>query len=156
MFSVLRPAAPVKYSANMAIRIPATTDAPLIRTDFTDQPAWLNLIELVRSPQGDFQANVQPVDDIAFEALTVAESAAAAPTGHTFLLLADGQALTSFEHSVAVVEVGTARTFRVLPAQVWSVENNLSLGNLDFTDFLNSTDTDGVFRGFPIVSEDAS
>jgi hypothetical protein len=32
---------------------------------------------------------------------------------------------------------------------MWSVENNLSLSNLDYDDFANSVDAFGVFRGFP-------
>jgi hypothetical protein len=31
---------------------------------------------------------------------------------------------------------------------MWSVENNLSLANLDFVDFAESVDDTGVFRGF--------
>jgi hypothetical protein len=31
----------------------------------------------------------------------------------------------------------------------WSVENNLSLANMDFEEFANAVDVDGLFRGFP-------
>jgi len=34
---------------------------------------------------------------------------------------------------------------------MWSVENNLSISNMDFSDFADSADADGVFRGFPDV-----
>jgi hypothetical protein len=133
----------------MGFRIPATTATPLIRCDFTDQAAWLRLVELVTSPQGDFQAYVQAVDDERLDGLSAADAAAAAPAEHSFLLLADAEALFGPEHAVTVVEVGTARQFRVIPAQAWSVENNLSIANLDFADFLANADPDGVFRGFP-------
>jgi hypothetical protein len=29
-----------------------------------------------------------------------------------------------------------------------SVENNLSIGNMDFDEFANAVDKDGIFRGF--------
>ena len=37
----------------------------------------------------------------------------------------------------------------VVPGQVWSIENNLSIANMDFFEFADRTDPDGVFRGFP-------
>ena len=40
------------------------------------------------------------------------------------------------------------RTFRVIPHEMWSVENNLSIGNMDFSEFADAVDDDGVFRGF--------
>jgi hypothetical protein len=45
------------------------------------------------------------------------------------------------------VELG--RTFRVIPSEMWDVENNLSLANMDFPEFAGSTGPDGIFRGFP-------
>jgi hypothetical protein len=47
-------------------------------------------------------------------------------------------------------ECGTI--FRVIPAELWSVENNLSTSTFHFqhgfSDFADSGDSDGVFRGF--------
>jgi hypothetical protein len=31
---------------------------------------------------------------------------------------------------------------------MWSVENNLSISNMDFSDFADSADGDHIFRGF--------
>jgi hypothetical protein len=41
------------------------------------------------------------------------------------------------------------RGFRVVPAELWGVENNLSIANMDFAEFAHHADPDGVFRGFP-------
>ena len=70
--------------------------------------------------------------------------------GHSILLVADHRALSDPEHPVLVVDVTTSpvRTFRVVPQEVWSVENNLSLANMDFDEFLLAVDADGVFRRF--------
>ncbi|MFC8848558.1 MULTISPECIES: DUF6924 domain-containing protein [unclassified Micromonospora] len=38
--------------------------------------------------------------------------------------------------------------FRTLPRQVQAIENNLSLGNMDFVEFARAAGPDGVFRGF--------
>ena len=54
------------------------------------------------------------------------------------------------EHPVLVVDLYSdpGRTFRVIPSQMWGVENNLSLANMDFEEFADAVDKDGVFRGF--------
>jgi hypothetical protein len=39
-------------------------------------------------------------------------------------------------------------TFRVIPSSISEPENNLRIANMDFEEFADSTDDDGVFRGF--------
>ncbi|WP_328609841.1 hypothetical protein OG943_12155 [Amycolatopsis sp. NBC_00345] len=54
------------------------------------------------------------------------------------------------EWALLVVRVrpeGNGR-LRVIPAELWSVENNISLGNMDWQDFTSAAGADGVFRGF--------
>jgi hypothetical protein len=55
------------------------------------------------------------------------------------------------EHPILVVDLYTepGRSFRVVPAEVWGIENNLSTANMDFAEFADEADADGVFRGFP-------
>ena len=40
------------------------------------------------------------------------------------------------------------QTFRVIPSELWSVENNLSLANMDFEEFAGAAGAEGVFLGF--------
>jgi len=40
-------------------------------------------------------------------------------------------------------------SFRVIPTEMWAVENNLSLANMEFEEFKNATNAENVFRGFP-------
>ena len=40
------------------------------------------------------------------------------------------------------------RLFRALPSTIQSIENNLTIANMDFEDFRNAVHQDGVFRGF--------
>lgn len=49
--------------------------------------------------------------------------------------------------ATAPVDSG-GRTFRIIPSEMWGIENNLSIANMDFRDFADSADADGVFRGF--------
>ena len=69
-------------------------------------------------------------------------------------LCADGTArhiaLSHPEHPILVVDLNDepGRAFRVVPREMWSVENNLSLANLDYRDFADDVGPDGIFRGF--------
>jgi hypothetical protein len=40
------------------------------------------------------------------------------------------------------------RTVRVIPTELWGIENNISLGNMDFEEFEEHAGPDGIFRGF--------
>ena len=129
----------------------------LVRTWFGDDGAWAALAEEVGTPSEDgFLANVTPVDDPAFEGLT-AEALREKQTGGPIVsFLADETTLASAEHPVLAVWVlphrdGEQRDlapFRVVPAELWSVENNINLANMDWADFTRATGPDGVFRGF--------
>ena len=35
-----------------------------------------------------------------------------------------------------------------MPSEMWGVENNLSIANLEFDEFVDAADPDGVFRDF--------
>lgn len=45
----------------------------------------------------------------------------------------------------------SGRTFRVISREMWGVENNLSIANMDYYEFADNVDPDGVFRGFPQI-----
>ncbi|GAB3849114.1 hypothetical protein GCM10027610_071720 [Dactylosporangium cerinum] len=70
----------------------------------------------------------------------------------SFLFLVDSVTITHPEMPLLAVDLcyEPGRSFWVVPTEMWSVENNLSLFNMDFSDFANNVDPDGVFRGFPI------
>jgi hypothetical protein len=132
--------------------VPHTVNALLLRTDFTDDAAWTALCEAVRQPSEDgFQALLDCVDDPAYDGLTVEELVGlAAGSDRSFAFLVDRTTLTDPERPVLVVDLSDepGRTFRVIPREMWGVENNLSLANMDYKDFAESVDPDGVFRGF--------
>ena len=134
------------------LTIPASGDTPLIRTDFSDEAAWRALVRAATAPNEDgFRAYLAIVEDPTFAGATPAELAALAQgTGHACLIVADATAITHAEHPLLCIErAAPQRGFRVIPAELWGVENNLSLANMDFEDFADAVDEDGVFRGFP-------
>jgi hypothetical protein len=133
-------------------QIPATENALVLRTDFSDDAAWRSLCAAIREPVGEFQAYVDCVSDADFDGLT-AEQLASAPQGsyRSFAFILDKVAISSPEHPILVVDLlgDPGRTFRVIPSEIWGVENNLSIANMGFEEFADAVDSDGVFRGFP-------
>jgi hypothetical protein len=138
--------------------------ALLIRTDFSNDRSWEALCEGVRTPsEDDFLAVVDIVDDEAYRDLTAAQLRDLVPEpfdGPAFFFVADDNALATTGHPLLVVpvpypepeyaylnEVPRAE-FRVVVTHLWSVENNLSLANMDWVDFAGNASKDGVFRGF--------
>ena len=132
--------------------LPVTQDSLVLRTDFSDDAAWNLVCTVVQAPVGDFRANVECVSDPALAGVTPAELASLQPerSNHSFVFIVDGITLTSPEHPIVVVDLieEPGRWFRVIPREAWAVQNNLSLANMDFGDFAENVDPDGVFRGF--------
>lgn len=106
-----------------------------------------------RRPVGLFRANLAFVDDRRYDGLTIERLPQFVPesSGPTFIFLVDRETLTRTDHPILVVDLfdQRGRSFRVIPSEMWSVENNLSLANMDWEDFAGNVDADGVFRGFP-------
>jgi hypothetical protein len=138
----------------MVKMLPDTREAMVLRTDFSDEIAWTSICAAIRKPQtpAGFQAQVEFVSDPAFAGITAETVFTVLPeSDRSFLFIIDPKTLSDPEHPILVVDLLTrpGRTFRVIPSEVWGVENNLTIANLDFADFASSVDADGVFRGFP-------
>jgi len=133
--------------------LPETENSVVLRTDFTDDGAWDAVCAAIRQPYQGFRAHVELLTDPQYEGLTVAQILSLIPRGskHTFAFVVDRATLSSAEHPVLVVDLydEPGRTFRVVPSELWGVENNLSIANMDFREFADAVDRDGVFRGFP-------
>lgn len=132
--------------------IPKTEEALVLRTDFSDESAWQSLCDAVRVPVGEFRANVNFLSDPDYDGVTAEQLPQRLPEdyGHTFLFLVDGVTLSHPDHPVLVLDLDeeVGRSFRVIPTEMWGVENNLSLANMDFGEFAEAVDADGIFRGF--------
>ena len=157
----------------------ATEGTPLIRTDFTDDGTWAEVVDAVSTPvdfdnpdnpsPGDegYAAWVVPVNELAFDGATahaLGQAMTAAGGDHGYALLADAQAMTetrSDDLTLVYVDLSVSdpedaelfdsfmgRAFRCAVGEIASIEANLSIANMDFSDFANSVGADGVFRGF--------
>jgi hypothetical protein len=138
--------------------LPQTDDTLLIRTDFSDQTAWQALHTAITTPNDDdFLANIHIVDDPAYSELTTEQVISLIPARGYLLIVADKTALTTPEMPLLAVlsyveddpETEQAHgELRVIAEALWSIENNISLANMDWEEFVNAADDDGIFRGF--------
>jgi hypothetical protein len=130
--------------------LPWTAGTLLIRTDFSDQAAWQALHTAVTTPnEDDFLPILHIVDDPAYRDLTSEQVVSLAPACQ-LLILADKTAVTASGMPLLVIRPGEpdGDELRVVAEELWSIENNISLANMDWEEFVNAADEDGVFRGF--------
>jgi len=127
----------------------------LICTDFQDKVAWDKLVSKVKEPVKPFGfvAYVDFVYDIELSNASIEDivSRFQESENHTFLYIADKQTFTHPDNPVLVIdliEVGKENTFRATPETLQGIENNLSIANMDFSEFAENVDSDGIFRGF--------
>jgi hypothetical protein len=140
------------------------TYAALVRTDFSDDAAWTRVVEecLRPSPEG-FEARLQPIDDRALDGAdwrSLRDAAMHQEDGGSVLFVVDATTLATADHPVLVVSTSrfyrddlpevfeTMTPYRCIPSQLWAVENNLNLANMDWHDYAGRVDSAGVFRGF--------
>jgi hypothetical protein len=126
---------------------------PVIRTDFTNDSAWKTIQrEISATNILGFSANVRFIDDKQYGGLSGQELLQRIPGLNEYgcIFVADATAMSAGEHHLLVLDPSnpTAKTFRVIPSEAWGVENNLSIANMDYSEFADSADPDGVFRGF--------
>lgn len=137
----------------------------LVRTDFTSDDAWQQVAdEATRENEDGFRAYADFVSDRAFDGASWEAVKAAVPAsthGASVLFIADGVSLSSPDHPILVVdlsdtflsvtefpEIAGRTPFRCIPSELWGVENNLNIANMDWEDFAGAAGEDGVFRGF--------
>ena len=133
----------------------SSENALLICTDFQDKAAWDKLVSIVKEPVNPygFIAYVDFVYDANQSNASIEEliSQFQESENHIFLFVADNQTFTHPDNPVLVIDLaedGKGNTFRAVPKTLQGIENNLSIANMDFYEFSENTDPDGVFRGF--------
>lgn len=132
----------------------STNDAtPVIRTDFNDDVLWKKIQRDAAAPYYmGFSANVRFVDDRQYSGLSGQEVLQQIPGLDQFgcVFVADTATMQAEEHHLLVLDPfnPNGKTFRVIPSEAWGVENNLAIANMDYSEFLDAIDPDGVFRGF--------
>jgi hypothetical protein len=138
--------------------LPKTWSVPVVRADFADDAAWERIkVEIAEPTDEGFGADVEFVEDRTLSGLGEPLIANGYPRNyphryrHPVLFVVDTMAASTPGHPVLVINLNAsvdAEPFRTSPRQVQSIQNNLSLANMDYIEFARSTDVDGIFRGF--------
>ena len=134
-------------------QIPRTENALVLRTDFSNDLIWKAICEEIQTPVGifHFRANVEFLDDAQYASITKEQLLELIPSNydHSFIVIADQTAISHPDRPLLVVDLyeGSGNEFRAIPPQMQSIENNLSIANMDFEEFAEAVDADGIFRG---------
>lgn len=131
--------------------LPESHVSLLVRLDSRHGNSWDRLIRAVGTENQDgFRAYVEFVDDPAWYGSSIDQLRAAVPdNGASVLLAADQLTLSTDDFPVLVVDLIEGRpSFRCIASELWAVENNLNLSNMDWEEFATAVDVDGVYRGF--------
>jgi hypothetical protein len=142
---------------------------PVVRTDFSDDESWeLVIYELTKPDDDGVEAHLTPVEDRALTGITgdvLGGAFDGQGMSYGYVVLADARSMAEAaegvdltvdyvdlsvadEDDAEVFESFPGRTFRCAAPQFASVEVNLSLANMDFSEFADNVGSDGVFRGF--------
>ena len=133
--------------------LPSTHASLLIRTDFTDGIAWeeTKAAALAESEDG-FQAYLHVVDDVIGGEATWQDlrSATLALEHHAAVLFIADRAALVGDHPIRVVDLSSESRppFRCLARELWAVDNNLNTANMDWEEFADNVEADGIYRGF--------
>jgi len=145
--------------------LPERNCSLLVRTDFTSDGVWQQVAdEATQENEDGFRAYAEPVSDPAFDAASWETVKAAVPSSSdsaSVLFIADSISLSSPDHPILVVdlsdtylsvtefpEIAGRTPFRCIPSELWSIDNNLNIANMDWEEFAGAAGEDGVFRGF--------
>ncbi|WP_121710113.1 hypothetical protein [Streptomyces sp. E5N91] len=154
--------------------LPQSEDTLFVRTDFSDEAAWQALRTVVETPaeaedddddDEEFLASLHIVDDPAYRDLTAEQVLALTPAEDSLVVIADNRALTEAEMPLLAVYTGdedddaetekendgrkpSYQELRVVATELHSIENNISMANMDWEEFVNAAEEGGVFRGF--------
>lgn len=141
--------------ADLTLPVPPDFHVLVVRTDFSDDAAFDDVCGLISS--GDCEGYMPDV--VRFEDRRLSGAAPdevyqrCVDTDIEYLFIADARSIADPEHPLLVLNADsdderTGATFRTLPAQVCSIDANLGISNMDYREFADEVDPDGVFRGF--------
>ncbi|MET8027614.1 DUF6924 domain-containing protein [Streptomyces avermitilis] len=125
----------------------------VLRTDFSSEAAW-ETVQTAIDGSGDYRNATFVSDssftDVSVQTLVDADAAADDDDKLCYVFLADATTMTGEEHPLLAVDLydEPGRTFRVPPRWYADVSNNLTIANMDFSEFADATDESDTYYGF--------
>ena len=124
-------------------------NTPIYRTDFTSDEAWAALVQQLQTPSDEgFVPYLKWIEYPSLAGATIDRLLQLNGDASGFFFVVDAQTMQSEERPILVVDAyeQPGRSFRVVPSEMWAVENNLSIANMDWEEFADECDDDGVLR----------
>jgi hypothetical protein len=86
--------------------VPETKNALVLRTDFSDDPAWETVSAAIRRPVGGFKAYLDLLSDPEYDGITPEQLASIIPQGsnRTFIFIVDRTAFSHPDYPILVVD----------------------------------------------------
>ena len=141
----------------MILPTPPDLGLLLVRTDYSDDSAWRQAVEAATAvhPDDDFDrmgAALRTVESPELADLPV-EDLVRLPRSDDLMALAVADSQTMQDQTILFVDLDEeygqpGRSFRAVPREVEPIVANLAIANMDFSEFADNTDDDGVFRSF--------
>ena len=125
----------------------------LVRTDFSNENAWKDLCWELHSPHHDLGilSSIDFYSNPVLEGINVEDlpNKLSKQYPHSFIFIADKVTFERTEQPLLCVNLkdGACNFFRILPAEIWHVENNLSLTEMAFEDIAKQISDVGFFIG---------
>ncbi len=132
----------------------SSSDDPIVlRTDFSDDQKWETICLEIMTPEPNdgFIPYVSFVNDTSFQGFPEKDLLEKEHQyNHAFIFIIDELTISNPEHPILCVglEHNKGLKLRTISSEMWAIENNLSICNMDFEDFIGCLDNDGVYRGF--------
>ncbi len=131
-------------------QLPETEFPLVIRTDFSDDAFWKNVVQTL---QDELEyAPLEFINDIEYSNLTADELVKIVPENydHTFAVFFDKTTVSSAEITLLLVDLfdEPGRVFRSIVTEVPHIAANLHISNMDYFEFADTVDDDGIYRGF--------
>ena len=127
-------------------------DVYVIRTDFSSAERWQEICDAIRESLDDLEMKAHYIEDRKLDGASPEDLLPLLEGNpcHCSAFIIDRTSMESPEFPIIVMDLFTepGRTFRLIPEQMPNVRANLCLANMDFEEFADSVDSDGVFRGF--------
>jgi hypothetical protein len=135
------------------LELPVKDNTLLVRADFSNDLQWQELLRIIEDPNAEFRAYVEIIDDRTLADRSTADLLALLPENHHYpvIFIVDRQTIQHPELPILAIDLlhEVGRTIRVIPQELWGIENNLSIANMDFAEFANGISPDGIYRGLP-------
>lgn len=125
----------------------------LVRTDFSNEDAWKELCWELHSPHHDLGilSSIDFYSNPALEGINVEDlpNRLSKQYPHSFIFIADRLTFSRQDQPLLCVNLinCACNFFRILPSEIWNVENNLSLTEMAFEEIAMQISDEGVFIG---------